>query len=75
VTVEQVFLVIKEISLKYFSGNPPLDVESIADELAVHVAIIKGHITILEQKGLVARYKNSKRQIVLTEKGKSTSLL
>jgi Mn-dependent DtxR family transcriptional regulator len=73
-TARQVLLRLQEISSKYLSGSPALDIESIARELKTDEATIRKHIAELAKKRLVQYQKNSDKMICLTEEGKTAIL-
>lgn len=70
-TNKAVFLKIKEISSKYLSGNPPLNIYNIALELQTNIDLVRNSIVFLEAMGLVIYDSNDPEIIFLTENGKT----
>jgi Mn-dependent DtxR family transcriptional regulator len=73
-TTSKVHSKIKEISRMYLSGNPSLHIQSLAQELKADVPTVREHITALETLRLVAYHPDSAEVILLTEKGRITTM-
>ena len=70
-TASDVHNKIKEISINYISGRPPIAVDSLANELNITREELLPHIKQLKALGLIYQDKNC---VIITESGKQATL-